>query len=113
MALDGVKADIAIWGVAMFALDNSGERFGLEDNERGELFQELLRHHPTAANWKQTRNSLKRFFFIDSWTDEYRTWWNKQIEKYIRKYPGLRDDIKKTWLEPLYTLNVLAISSPL
>ena len=80
LTLDGANYDLAIWGVAMFAIENSPERIGLDESERSELFMELLQVHRQAANWKQTSKSLKRFFFLDSWMEEYRTWWNKEIE---------------------------------
>ena len=69
-----------------FAMENSAERIGLDASERRELFEELLRQHRTAGTWKHTLKSLKRFFFPDTWTEEYRIWWNKEIERH-RKRP--------------------------
>jgi hypothetical protein len=82
MGLDGVTADLAMWGVAMFAMDNSEERVGLTADERSDVFARLLVRYPSALNWKQTWKSLKRFFFLDAWKDEYRVWWDKEILKY-------------------------------
>ncbi len=85
LTLDGASSDLAIWGVAMVAIENSPERIGLDENERSELFRQLLQMHRQAANWKQTWKCLKRFFFLDSWMDEYRIWWNKEIEQNKRR----------------------------
>ena len=85
MTLDGVNADLAIWGVAMFAMENSGEKFGLDENERSEVFEELIRRHNVAANWKQTSKCVKRFFFVDDWMEEYQIWWTKEMDKYKKR----------------------------
>jgi hypothetical protein len=87
MALDGVGPDLAIWGVAMSVIENSSERIGLVESERSELFQDLLGRHPIVATWRHAWNSLKRFFFLDDWREEYRVWWNKEVEKYKKRRP--------------------------
>jgi hypothetical protein len=88
MSLDGVGLDLAIWGVAMFAMENSLERVGLDEGERSDLFEQLLRQHRRAATWKQTCKSLKAFFFLDTWIEEYRVWWNKEMEKVKKRHRG-------------------------
>ncbi|KAJ9608153.1 hypothetical protein H2200_007141 [Cladophialophora chaetospira] len=86
LSLDGVNADLAIWGVAMFAIENSPEKIGLDEEGRSDLFAQLVQMYPQAANWKFTWKSLKRFYFLDTWMEEYRTWWTKEVEKH-RKRP--------------------------
>ncbi|KIW73758.1 hypothetical protein PV04_01851 [Phialophora macrospora] len=86
MSLDGVGPDLAIWGVAMLAMENSLERIGLDESERSDRFEQLLRQHRKAANWKQTCKSLKDFFFLDTWIEEYRVWWNKEMEKFRKRH---------------------------
>ena len=85
LALEGVGADLAIWGVAMLVLENSGERIGLVESERSEIFQKLFNRHRVAQNWTHAWTSLKKFFFLDTWMEEYRMWWNKEIEKYKKQ----------------------------
>ncbi|OCT53302.1 hypothetical protein CLCR_09997 [Cladophialophora carrionii] len=86
MSLEGVGVDLAIWGVTMLAMENSVERIGLDENERSDLFEQLLRQCRIAANWNKTCESLKRFFFPDTWIEEYRVWWNKEMEKFRKRH---------------------------
>ncbi|KAH0843504.1 hypothetical protein FOPE_08725 [Fonsecaea pedrosoi] len=85
MTLDGAKPDYAMWGVAILVVEKSTERIGLTADEQAEVFEELLRRHPPARRWKDTVKSLKRFFFLDAWVDEYRVWWDKEIERHRRR----------------------------
>ncbi|EXJ72921.1 uncharacterized protein A1O5_04070 [Cladophialophora psammophila CBS 110553] len=85
MTLEGAKPDYAIWGVAILVVENSGERIGLTEDDRSEVFQDLVRRYTVARSWKETFKSLKRFFFLDNWVEEYRVWWNKEIERYKKR----------------------------
>jgi hypothetical protein len=84
--LQGVNADFATWGVAMFAIDNSSERFGLDESERSEMFHQLFEKHPSTLNWKTTAKYLRRFFFLDKWEDAFRARWAREVDIY-RKRP--------------------------
>ncbi|OQV02734.1 Fungal specific transcription factor domain-containing protein [Cladophialophora immunda] len=85
MSLEGAKPDYVTWGVAILVVEKSSERIGLTEDERAEVFEELIRRHPAARRWKETVKSLKRFFFLDAWVEEYRVWWNKEIGRCKRR----------------------------
>jgi hypothetical protein len=85
LELQGVSADFATWGVAMFAIDNSAERIGLDELERSEIFQQLFEKHPSTLSWKTTSKHLRRFFFLNEWEGAFRARWSREVETYKKR----------------------------
>ncbi|KIY00344.1 uncharacterized protein Z520_04029 [Fonsecaea multimorphosa CBS 102226] len=86
MSLEGADPDYATWGVAILVVDNTPERTGLTEAERSEVFEELVCRHPVARRWKETVNSLQKFFFLDAWVEEYRGWWDKEMGRCRKRF---------------------------
>lgn len=82
MDSEGCTLDFAIWGVAILAMVTTVEGVGLDESQRREALARLVRRYPRDARyWDETKIRLSRFFFLDSWIDQYHVWWTTEMER--------------------------------
>lgn len=82
MDSEGCTLDFATWGVAILAVVTTVEGVGLDQGQRREALARLVRRYPRDARyWDETRMRLSRFFFPDSWIDQYHVWWTTEMER--------------------------------